>query len=58
MYPMALIDPDGLVVVFSSYSTGTVFRSASGYPLGFHTAFWDMTRNWQPFQGTIMANFA
>ena len=58
MYPLALVDPDGLVVVFSSFSTGTVFRSDGAYLVGFHTAGWDMTQDWQPFTGTIMANFA
>ena len=58
-FPMALVDKDGLVVVFSAWGTGTVFRSTSGYPVGYHTTGWNMGTHmdWQPFQGTIMANF-
>ena len=58
--PVALIDKDGLVVLFTGKSAGTVIQSDGSYPVGHFNSSWNMKSymEWKKFQGTILLNFA
>ena len=54
--PIALVDSDGLVIMFHTGNIGTVIQSDGHFPIG-HTSDWQMgLGTWKPFHGTITIN--
>ena len=57
--PIALIDCDGLVVMFHASTSGTVIQSDGHIPIGYHSDSWEIARcqaAWKPFHGTVTIN--